>query len=123
MFKKNELIQFYKDRLMVSLLAVFLVSTLVLLIMTGLNTKITDVQIPIRYSGYGLTNFYRDKWYSLIAFGLFGVVVFTINSYVIVKLRSIRRELSMGLLGLSLFVMLIGTIVSLLVFKLANSSL
>lgn len=123
MFKKSELLQFYKDRLMVSMLGVFFVGMLALLIMTSLNIKVTDVQIPIRYSGYGLTNFYRDKWYSLAAFGLFGVVIFTINGFIIIKLRSIRRELALGLLYLSLFVMLIGVIVSLLVFRLANSSL
>lgn len=123
MFKKSELIQLSRDRLMLVLLALFLVSSLTLLIMTMINIRVTDVQVPIRYSWYGPTNFYRDRWYGLLSFSLFGVTIFAVNSYIAIKLRPVHRGFALGFLCLSLFVALISVIVSALVFRLAGSSL
>jgi len=108
---------------MLVLLAIFFISSLTVLIMTIINIRVTDVQVPIRYSGYGLTNFYRDRWYSLLSFSLFGITIFVVNSYVAVKLRLVHRGFALGFMYLSLFVSLIGIIVSALVFRLAGSSL
>ena len=123
MFKKKELIQFSRDRLSMSMLLAFMLSMLALFILTLLNIHVSDVQIPVRYSDFGLTNIYRDRWYSLLSFGLYAVIVGGINSYLIVKLYSVRKGLSMGLSIASVFIGIISLVVAVAVFRLAAVSL
>lgn len=123
MFKKRELIQFSRDRLAISLLVAFLLSMVLLLILTLLNIHVSDVQLPARYSGYGSTFIYRDRWYSLLSFGLFALLVGGTNAYLIVKMHAVRRGLSLGLALVSLALGLISLVVALAVFRLAALSL
>jgi phosphotransferase system glucose/maltose/N-acetylglucosamine-specific IIC component len=123
MFKKRELLQFSRDRLAVSLLSAFLLSMLLLVIITILNIHVSDVQLPARYTGYGLTNIYRDRWYSLLSFGLFGLLVGGVNGYLIIKLYSIRKGLALGFATTSLFIGIIALIIATAVFRLAALSL
>lgn len=123
MFKKRELIQFSRDRLAISLLAAFLLSMVILLLMTLFNIHVSEVQLPVRFSGYGSTSIYRDQWYSLMSFGLFAVLVGGVNSYLILKLHSIRRGLSLGLAIVSVSIGVISLVVAAAVFRLAAVSL
>ena len=123
MFKKRELIQFSRDRLAISLLVAFLLSMILLLVLTLLNIHVSDVQLPARYSGYGSTFIYRDRWYSLLSFGLFALLVGGTNSYLVIKLHAVRRGLSLGLALVSLALGLISLVVAVAVFRLAALSL
>jgi len=123
MFKKRELVLFSRDRLAMSLLLAFLLTVIILLIMTIANIHVSDVQLPVRYSGYGQTNIYRDRWYSLLSFGLFAVVLGAINGYLVVKLHSLRRGLSLGMAIVSLAIGIIALVVAVAVFRLAAVSL
>lgn len=123
MFKKKELINFFKDRFAMFLMAVFFLSLLALVIMTLFSVHVSDVQLPNRYSDYGFTNLYRGKWYSLLLFAAFGLVIFIINGYLAVKLREERRDLTLGILGVSLVVMTFTIVIAAKVFGLAALSL
>jgi uncharacterized membrane-anchored protein len=123
MFKKRELVLFSRDRLAMSLLLAFLLTVIILLIMTIANLHVSDVQLPVRYSGYGQTNIYRDRWYSLLSFGLFAVLLGGMNGYLIVKLHAMRRGLSLGFALVSLSTGVIALIVATAVFRLAAVSL
>lgn len=123
MFKKRELIQFSRDRLAISLLAAFLLSMVILLLVTLFNIHVSEVQLPVRFSDYGSTKIYRDQWYSLMSFGLFAVLVGGVNSYLIIKLHSIRRGLSLGLALVSVAIGVIALVVAAAVFRLAAVSL
>lgn len=123
MFKKRELVQFSRDRLAMTLLIAFLLTVVILIIMTIANIHVSDVQLPVRYSGYGLTNIYRDRWYSLLSFGLFALLLGGVNSYLIVKTHSTRRGLSLGLSLVSLSIGIVALIVASAVFRLAAVSL
>lgn len=123
MFTKRELIQLLRDRLAISLLAAFMLTMLILLVMTILNIHVSDVQLPVRYSGYGSTNIYRDHWSNLLSFGLFAVLTAAINGYLIVKLHETRRWLSIGLSMISIIIGLLAIIVAASIFRLAALSL
>lgn len=101
----------------------FLLSAILLVVMTIFNIHVSDVQLPVRYTGYGLTNIYRDRWYSLLSFGAFGLLLGGINGYLIIKLHGIRRGLSLGFAVLSLFIGIVALIVAAAVFRLAAMSL
>lgn len=45
-----------------------------------------DLQVATHYTVFGETNLYRNKWYYLISFALFGVVLATAHISVVVKL-------------------------------------
>lgn len=94
-----------------------------LLLMTILNIHVSEVQLPVRFSGYGSTSIYRDRWYSLLSFGLFAVLVGGVNSFLIVKLHAVRRGLSLGLSLVSVSMGLIALVVAAAVFRLAALSL
>ncbi len=123
MFKKRELVQFSRDRLAMTLFIAFLLTVVILIIMTIANIHVSDVQLPVRYSGYGLTNIYRDRWYSLLSFGLFALLLGGVNGYLIVKTHSTRRGLSLGLGLVSLSIGIVALIVASAVFRLAAVSL
>lgn len=123
MFKKRELLLFSKDRLALGLFVSLVVAVLVLWIMTLIYAHPTDVQVPIRYSEYGFTYLYRDQWYALASFALFGVVVLLTNGWLAVKLRSQFRAVAIGLLVLSLFLLIVAIVVAAAVFRLAAYSL
>lgn len=116
LFKKREILHFLKDRLALGLLAAILIGVLALILVTGLTLHISDVQLPIRHSDYGITNIYRDKWYARTSFALFGIIILCINGYLAVKAHSIRRGMSLAILSLSLFVIIAGLRVSTAVF-------
>lgn len=123
MLKKRELLLFARDRLAITMLIILAVGALALLAMTALSVRVSDVQVPTRYSGYGFTNLYRDKWYALLAFGIFPLLVFFINGFMAIKLHGSRRGLALGILGISVFIMIIAIIVAQAVFRLAAFSL
>ncbi|MGD8374070.1 MAG: hypothetical protein PVI21_04410 [Candidatus Woesebacteria bacterium] len=123
MFKKKELVIFFRDRLAMLLMAGFFLSVLALITMTFFSVHISDVQLPNRYSDYGFTNLYRGKWYSLTLFALFGLVIFSINGYLSVKLREERRALSLSILSVSLVIMTFTIVIAAKVFGLAAFSL
>lgn len=106
-----------------TLLVLMVLGTLFLTGMTVLNLQVSDVQIPIRYTDYGFTNLYRDRWYALASFGLFGLIVTATNGYLAIKLHSLRRGLSLGVLAIGLLTLLIALIVANAVFRLASLSL
>lgn len=123
MFKKRELIQFSRDRMAMSLLIAFLLSMVLLLIWTFFNIHVSDVQLPVRVSGYGSTFIYRDRWYSLLSYALFAILVGGLNSYLIIKLHANRRGLSLGFALVSLTIGIIALVVAAAVFRLAALSL
>jgi len=123
MFKKKELLALSRDRLAITLLGVLALSVIALLLTTLFNVRSSDVQVPIRYTGYGFTNLYRDKWYTLWSFALFAVLVFVVNGFVAVKLHSQRRGVALGILSISILITILALIVADAIFRLAAFSL
>lgn len=123
MFKKRELLLFSKDRFAMFLLATLFLSVIAVALLTFFNMRISDVQVPNRYSDYGFTNLYRGKWYTLTFFAIFGLVTFVTNGYLAIKLHEERRGLTLGILAISLVIMAFTLAVTIEVFRLAAFSL
>lgn len=123
MFKKRELLLFAQDRLAMALLITVIFGVIIILAITAFATHASDVQVPVRYSGYGLTNLYRDKWYTLLSFGAFGMLLLVTNGFLAMKLHAIRRGYCLSVLAISVFTVVVAVIVTQSVFRLANYSL
>lgn len=120
-FKRADWLALAKDRTAIMLMTALLVACIVLVVMTALRLHYNDVQVPVRYTGYGQTFIYRDQWYVQTSYALFAVLVTFVNGLLAVKLYQVRRLLSIGLLGMTLFVVVVAIIVANSIFNLAPS--
>lgn len=57
-----------------------------LLIMGAVNIRVSDLQVPVRYSSFGITNFYREQWFYQLTFLAFGLLVYVAHTLVGLKL-------------------------------------
>ena len=104
---------------MVIMLVFVVLAAVSVVVSSLLRIHLSDVQIPSRYSAYGTANIYRSHWYILYMFPLFAVLITTINGYLSIKIHSVNRMISVGLLGLSLVVAVMCFAVANAVFNLA----
>ena len=76
--------------------------------------------MAVHYTAYGETNFYREKWYYLLSFIGFGLIVAIINTTIAVKFYVLeRRQLALFFIWLSLLLLLIGWVLTAAVLRVA----
>ena len=63
------------DRALLSVLALFLAGCAAVLIYLIISIHASELQIVVRYTSFGTTNFYRDKWYYLLNFAAFIIIM------------------------------------------------
>lgn len=121
MLKKSELLLIAKDRVLISLFLVALIELIVVLITTMVRLHASDVQVPVRYSGYGTANIYRGQWFTIWSFVIFAILVVTLNGFVALKAHSLSKMMSRGIMGFSVFVLVVEMFVLNAVLNLAPS--
>lgn len=60
------------------------------LVLSGLYIRQNDLQVPIRYTAFGITNIYRAQWYNEFTFVGLVVLVFIFGSLIGLKLYNIK---------------------------------
>ena len=118
MIKRADWLAIGKDRAAISLLFVMAVLMIAIIAMTLLRIHVSDIQLPVRFTGYGESNIYRDQWYTHFSYLGFALVVGAINGFLFVKTYQINRTLSLGLLGLSIFTLVLALIILNAIFTL-----
>ena len=58
------------------------------LVYIGLSLAPADLQIATRYTSFGSTQYYRNKWYYLLTFVVFGLMIVISHMGLIVKLAT-----------------------------------
>lgn len=112
-----------KDRYVAVLLAVFLVLCIAVVVFLAIRIRSSELQIVVHYTGFGSTNFYRDKWYYLLTFVAFVVVLAGIHTFVSYKLLQKRgRELALAFLWLSIALVFIAASLFYQILKIASLS-
>lgn len=61
---------------------------IVYLVYIGLSLAPADLQIATRYTSFGSTQYYRNKWYYLLTFVIFGLMIVISHLGLIVKLAT-----------------------------------
>ena len=108
------------DRLVTVLLLVFILACLGYCVYVGVSLRPSDLQVAVHYTAFGATSFYREKWYYLISFIIFGLILATIHSILIVKLYvQERRQIALLFTWLSFLILLIAWIITHSVLKVA----
>jgi uncharacterized BrkB/YihY/UPF0761 family membrane protein len=119
---KQEIRALFADRPIVIALVIVLLLCLVLIVVGSLGLHTSDVQLPIRYSDYGATNTYRDKWFYLLSFPLLGLIIGVTHTLLAFKLLPKNREVAIGFLLTSSVVLIIGIIITAAVLHLVSLS-
>lgn len=100
--------QIAADRLMVVLLSVFILACLAYCLYVGVSLRPSDLQVAVHYSAFGETRFYREKWYYLLSFIMFGLILAIVHTALIVKMYvQERRQLALLFTHLSFGMLLI----------------
>jgi hypothetical protein len=111
------------DRYLSGLLAGFLVLCLVVIIYLAFMIHASELQVVVHYTSFGTTNFYRDKWYYLLSFVVFIVVMAAGHTVITYKLLEKKgRDLALSFAWLSILLILIAAALFYQVLKIASLS-
>ena len=112
-----------KDRYLGGLLAGFLVLCLVTIVYLAFMIHASELQVVVHYTSFGTTNFYRDKWYYLLSFIAFMIMLAVVHTAVCLKLLEKRgRDLALAFAWLSVLIVLIAVSLFYQVLKIASLS-
>ena len=115
--KRADWLAIARDRTAIILLITAGVALFAVIITAILRIHYADVQIPVRYSAYGQTHIYRDHWYNLYMFPLFGSIIVLTNAFIAAKLIITRRYLALGLLSSTILLLVITLLVQNIIFN------
>lgn len=108
------------DRALSLLLVLFLVVMIAYSIYVGISLRASDLQVAVHYTAFGETSFYRDKWYYLISFIVFGIIMGGTHAVLAIKLFiQGRRPLAISFVWLSLLLAVVAWLTTLSMFKIA----
>jgi len=71
-----------------SVLTILLATAYVIYIL--FTVKPSELQLVTHYTAYGVTHLYRDQWFYLLTFGLFGVFAALFHIVVSIKMNMIK---------------------------------
>jgi hypothetical protein len=106
-------------RIILALIALFAVS-IIFIGYVGFSVHQTDLKVVTHYTAFGATNFYRDQWYYLITFVLFGIIIAVGHSLIALKIFAIKGlELSLAFIWMSVIMVGIAAVIIHQVLKVA----
>lgn len=108
------------DRLMTVLLIVLILLCTAYTAYVILSLHPSDLQVAVHYTSFGETTFYRNKWYYLITFAVFGAMVGIMHTLLAVKIYTQgRREMALLFIGISYLLMIVAWFITWSVLKVA----
>lgn len=98
-----------KDRPLAVATVLLLVLVLAFCLYAAIAIRASELQVVVRYTSFGITNFYRDQWFYLLTFIGFGLVIGAANTAVAAKLLQLKGRqhalffiwLSIGLIAIA----------------------
>lgn len=110
-----------KDRAYLTPLIVGGLLVLALLVMGVSHIRISELQVPVRYSSFGITNFYREQWFYQLAFLMFGMVVYAMHTLVGLKLYEKKGHLfAVAFQWLTVAILIVTVVTIAAIFQVAN---
>lgn len=110
-----------KNRAILAPLVVGALLVIVLLLMGAFQIRVSELQVPVRYSSFGITNFYREQWFYQLTFMVFGIGAYLLNALISLKLYQRKGELfAIGFLWLNVAVLIMTLVTVGAIFKVAD---
>lgn len=105
---QSTLTEIAADRVILMLVTAILIGGAGYIIYVAFNLNASDLQLATRYTSYGETHFYREKWWYLFNFVGFGLLFMLAHVGLMAKLLMIGlRQLAIAFAWLSLVVLII----------------
>lgn len=83
---KESFLKLASDRYLLVLCSAIILVAVSFAIYIGVSVRPSDLQLVSHYSAFGVTHLFRDQWYYLLLFGVFGLGVATIHTALVTKL-------------------------------------
>jgi hypothetical protein len=87
---KDSLKQLVSDRYLLVLSSLLLLLALSFITYIILSVHPSELQLVSHYSAFGITHLYRDQWYYLLSFAVFGLLVAVLHIAIAIKLLIIK---------------------------------
>lgn len=101
------------DHVFASLIGLLVILTLVFCAYVAFTIQPSDLQLAVRYTAFGETNYYRDRWFYLLSFIGFGLVSAIINVGLSIKVFILeKRSLALATLGCGFIMLFITAVVT-----------
>ncbi len=111
------------DRVLSGVLGAFLLICLGVIVYLGFTIHASELQVVVHYTSFGQTNFYRDKWYYLLTFVAFVVILAVSHTLIVYRLLEKKgRQLALSFAWLSVLVILVAAPLFYQVLKIASLS-
>lgn len=111
------------DRHFIVALASVAILSVIFSVYVAVNLHPSELQVVTHYSAFGTTNFYRDKWFYLVGFIVFGLINILAYGALACKLFVHKgRELAISFAWLGVLVVLVAISVVYQVLKVAALS-
>lgn len=78
------------DRPLLAVLGLLILLTIGLVIYVGLSVNPSELQLVSRYSAFGITHLYREQWFYLLSFAVFGVMAATLHTIITAKILALK---------------------------------
>jgi hypothetical protein len=118
---KSIFLEAIKSRVFVALWVVILIQVISLITLVAINVHPSQLQIPVRFDAFSTTQYFRDQWFYLFNFILFGVVVLFTNGLISLKILEVKgRHLALGFLWFTVAILMIATILIAAVLRVAG---
>jgi len=89
-------------------------------VVMGFSAQPRDVKVYNHYTAFGEAHFYKNYWYDLAGFAVFGALVTVVHLALMVKLYELeRRQTAMLLGGVTIVVLLIAAVYGASIMRLA----
>lgn len=89
---KQLLTQLVRNKRLLLAVVILIVAAASFIVYVGLSIQPSELQVVTRYSAFGITHFYRDQWFYLISFGIFGLLMAALHCVLAAKLVMINKN-------------------------------
>ena len=83
---KQQFKELLTNRYLMTLAIITVVLALLFLIYILIAVRPSELQLVTHYTAYGVTKLYRDQWFYLLGFGLFGLMVAFFHTALAIKM-------------------------------------
>lgn len=110
-----------KDRAYLTPLIIGGLLIIILLIMGASHIRISELQVAVRYSSFGITNFYREQWFYQLTFMVFGLAVYILHTFVALKLFQKKgKSFAVGFQWLTVAILAMTVVTVAAIFQVAD---
>lgn len=100
--------QILADRVMLMLCTALIVGGVIYIVFLAFNLSPSDLQLATRYTSFGETHFYREKWWYLLSFVGFGLLFIVAHIGMLAKLYVIGlKQLAYAFAWLSMIILVL----------------